>query len=346
MKNKIIVFLCVIALLVIGFLLLPRGANSIPSAQPPDTNAPTVTRNAIPTNVVRQINTNVGVAAASTGQVLSATGSVAEEKKEKMRAMLDAQNVPFDFYGQVIDQGSNSLPSVKIKLTARHWSIDPSLGAIHIVKETDAAGRFHINGVTGDAFDIESVEKSGYDLEPHSRHSYSAVGGSFEKPIIFKMWSTNIQEQLVTGEKRFHIVPDGRTYVIDLSKGTIAESGEGDLKVWIKYQAAVTGSQLYDWSSEIDVINGGLLQETDAYSSMYSAPMEGYTPTFLYPQQPVQIKAGQRGRTGQHRFYIMLKNGQEYGRITIDLVAPYNDQIPGLIEIQYAINPSGSRILR
>jgi hypothetical protein len=32
--------------------------------------------------------------------------------------------------------------------------------------------------------------------------------------------------------------------------------------------------------------------------------------------------------------------------LTIELIAPYNDQIPGMIDIQYAINPSGSRILR
>jgi hypothetical protein len=50
--------------------------------------------------------------------------------------------------------------------------------------------------------------------------------------------------------------------------------------------------------------------------------------------------------TGQHRFYLTLKNGKEYGRFSVELFAPYNDQIPGLIDIKYAINPSGSRILR
>jgi hypothetical protein len=160
------------------------------------------------------------------------------------------------------------------------------------------------------------------------------------------MWKTNVHEQLITGTKRFHIVPDGRPYIIDLLKSTIAESGEGDLKVWIKYQADVIGGQMYDWSSEIAVINGGLLQGTDAYSSMYSAPIEGYIPTFQYPQHPQQIKSGQRGSTRPLRFYVKLRNGQEYGRVTIELIAPYNDQIPGMINLQYVINPTGSRILR
>jgi hypothetical protein len=100
---------------------------------------------------------------------------------------------------------------------------------------------------------------------------------------------------------------------------------------------------LYDWSCEIEVPNGGLLAEDDLNSAMYSAPTGGYTPTFQLQQQ---IKGGQSGSIGEKRFYINLNNGQEYGRITIDLIAPYNDQIPGLIRLSYAINPSGSRILR
>jgi hypothetical protein len=168
------------------------------------------------------------------------------------------------------------------------------------------------------------------------------VGGSIESPVVFKMWSTNVHEQLITGGQSFHIVPDGRPYVIDLAKGTIAESGDGDLKVWIKYAAEVVRGQTYDWSCEIDAINGGLLEEPLG-TAMYVAPAEGYIPVFQLQQQ---IKGGQSGSIGTRRFYVKLKNGQEYGRITIELDAPYNDRVPGMVRIQYALNPSGSRILR
>jgi hypothetical protein len=69
----------------------------------------------------------------------------------------------------------------------------------------------------------------------------------------------------------------------------------------------------------------------------------GYTPFFRSRQQ---IKGGQRGQIGEHQFYLKLKNGQEYGQMSIDLHAPFNNQTPGLIRLSYAINPSGSRILR
>ena len=76
---------------------------------------------------------------------------------------------------------------------------------------------------------------------------------------------------------------------------------------------------------------------------MYQAPTDGYIPSFQLKQQ---IKGGQSGEIGDRLFYLKLKNGQEYGQMAIDLYAPWNSQIPGMIRLSYSINPSGSRILR
>jgi hypothetical protein len=76
---------------------------------------------------------------------------------------------------------------------------------------------------------------------------------------------------------------------------------------------------------------------------MYSAPENGYTPSFQLQQQ---IKGGQSGEIGNRYFYLLLNDGKEYGKMSINLFAPYNDKIPGMIRLSYAINPSGSRILR
>jgi hypothetical protein len=234
----------------------------------------------------------------------------------------------------------------KVKVKVRHWTVivpapfGASGGMIHVQLETDSGGLFEIRGVTGDGFDVESITKEGYELEP-SQRTYGATGGSLAEPVIFKMWSTDIHEKLITGGKSFHIVPDGRPYVIDLTKGTIAESGDGDLKVWVKRPEQITYGKRYDWSCEMDVINGGLLAASD--SSMYFAPTDGYAPSFQFEQK---IGSGWGDTTGPKRFYVRLNNGQMYGRITIELFAYYNDRVPGMIRIQYALNPSGSRILR
>src|SRR5205823_6085314 len=99
--------------------------------------------------------------------------------------------------------------------------------------------------------------------------------------------------------------------------------------------------QSYDWSAGIEAVNGGL-QESDSYA-MFVAPAGSYVPSFNSRQQ---IKGGQSGEIGERRFYLKLRNGQEYGKMTINLYAPFNNQIPGLIRLSYAINPSGSKILR
>lgn len=347
MKNKLLVLLCIIALLIVGFFLFSHNGQKAEPVQPPlagadKTNIPAA-KAPQPSISAQPMNANGNAAPTPPGQAIPTSGLVTpEEKDAKMRAVIETKNVPIDFYGCVIDQDSNSLSGVKISAWVRHWSTT-SWESTRVEKETDTNGRFDIHGVTGDGFSIQNIGREGYEIEPNMQRNYGAIGGSSENPVIFKMWSTNSHEQLITGGKSFHIVPDGRIYSINLADDTISESGVGDLKVWIQFTNQVVLRQVYGWSCEIDVKNGGLLEETDHFSSMYSAPTEGYVPNFQLQQQ---IRGGQSGSIGEKRFYINLNNGQKYGRMTIDLIAPYNDQIPGMVRLSYAINPSGSRILR
>lgn len=314
-----------------------------PIVQPanPSTNTMAVSQIA---HVSKHSNKVLG-APKSSGTAQTNLQSLGEGRAEMVKRALEHMNVPVNFYGQVIDQDSNGLAGVKIRVYIRHWELTGNAlsAPVYLTKETGADGHFEITGETGDGFTIEAIQKDGYKAEPGPR-SFGAHGGSFENPVVFKMWNDNIHEKLITGGKAFPIVPDGRPYLIDLAKDTISESGGGDLKIWVRYPAQVTRGQLYNWSCEIDVINGGLLEESNLDSAMYVAPAEGYIPTFQFQQQ---IKGGQSGSIGKRRFYLNLNNGrEEYGRMTVDLIAPYNDQVTGLIRLSYAINPSGSRILR
>jgi hypothetical protein len=264
------------------------------------------------------------------------------------------RNAPIEFYGQVIDQNSHPLAGVKIKISIpQEYMFAPTASGdfpisnniVRLEKETDADGRFEITGERGYGVDMDLIQKDGYEVEP-APSSHGNMEGSFNAPVVFKMWPKNLHEQLIGGEKNFHITPDGRPYFINLTTGEITESNldEGDLKVWIKYPEQVERGQSYPWACEIDVIHGGLLEEPLG-TTMFMAPTEGYVPSFSLRQQ---IREGQRGSIGDRPFYVMLNNGKIFGRIQIDLMAPYNPSmgIPGLIRLSYAINPSGSRILR
>jgi hypothetical protein len=259
---------------------------------------------------------------------------------------VESRNKPIDFYGRVIDQDSNALSGVDIKVSIEKLtaviSTEGFVGSKYTPLEytSGSDGRFEINGVSGDGGGIQ-IYKDGYEAESEKNGFGGGTSGSYENPVIFKMWSTNIHEQLIAGNKTFDIVPDGRPYFINLTNDTINESGQGDLKVWVKRPDQIVYGTRYNWSSEVDVINGGL--ETASDETMWMAPADGYVPSFQFEQT---IGSGWGDSTGERRFYITLNNGQEFGRIEIELCAYFNSQTPGLIRLSYAINPSGSRILR
>jgi hypothetical protein len=287
--------------------------------------------------------------ATSTPVAISSPNAIDRNSPEAIRKYMESQNVPVDFFGEVIDQDGNPLAGARVQggvLNAVVIAPVPG-GAqdknIPIDQKTDSGGRFEIRDVLGRALQIESIQKDGYEVEPgYCPHSFGASVGDYSNPAIFKMWRSDIHEQLVVGEKKFQIIPDGRPYFIDLMKGEISQTENGDLKVWIKYpEQTVVGDQIYDWRCEVDVVSGGLCQ-SDSYS-MFFAPTDGYVPTFQLQQN---IKSGERGSIGNQKFYVNLRNGRIYGRIQLDLITPYNSETPGLIRLSYAINPSGSRILR
>jgi len=188
------------------------------------------------------------------------------EKANEIRQAIESRNQPINVYAKVVDQDDQPLSGAKVKGTVRQTKVivpAPWGAADHLIpveKDTDSAGRFEVHDANGVSFAVESVQKDGYEAEPFTK-TYAASVGSLERPLIFKMWKTNIHEKLITGDKKFEIVPDGRAYFINLSDGTISESNKGDLKVWIKRPEKIAYGEKYDCSCGMAAVNGGLLAE-------------------------------------------------------------------------------------
>jgi hypothetical protein len=270
------------------------------------------------------------------------------ELEQHARESIEAGNVPVAFYGIVEDQDSNVLQNVEVHVAVMREYVGTALmvgtRTTELQRRTDSNGRFEVSGLRGKYVSVPVLEKEGYeqDLPGQAYGSYGAQSGSFTDPVVLRMWSTNVHQPLVTGEKSFVITPDSRRYAIDLLKGTIAEGKEGDLVAWIKRPEGVTWGQKYDWACEVAVPGGGLLESEG--QAMFTAPEAGYTNSFAY-----QEEAGISGwgvATAEKRFYVRLRSGQMYGRITIQLYADYHGKQTAMIELSYAVNPSGSRLLR
>ncbi len=256
---------------------------------------------------------------------------------------MEARNLPIDFYGQTVDQDGNPLPGVQIKMMVAHFLPGLEGMSIPVNRTSDANGLFDVHDpkITGDGFDIEHMSKEGYTLEPMAK-SFGPMGGAPGNPVIFKFWRNDIKEPLITGQKSFPIKPDGTSYLIDFSKGTISLSGaeNGDLEFRMNMLPLIDGKYPH-WSCDFQPVNGGLAEETDASSAMYLAPTSGYSNLFGFALSPANPWTRQSGTL---RFYLRLNGGKEYGRVLIDMAMWARK--PNLLRVEYAINPTGSRILR
>jgi len=270
---------------------------------------------------------------------------------QAVRRAGEAANVPVSFFGLVVDQDSNALQNVTVDLVVKEvWSKhlpEHKNKTTSLQRQTDAEGRFEVSGLNGRYVAVSMLTKAGFEEEFPAQgqwlRTYGAQSGSVNEPTVLRMWSTNIpHEKLVTGEKWSKVVPDGRPYGVDLTNAVIAEGTNGDLVVWIKRSASVGFGERYPWSCELTASGGLLEQNRDP--AMCIAPATGYTNGFAYGEE-----AGMDGWSGGFygkRFYIRMRDGQTYGRITFHLRASPSREGPAMVGFEYAINPSGSRLLR
>jgi hypothetical protein len=283
---------------------------------------------------------------AMVGGPKAVTSNQDDETERLLRFYNQGADTPIAFYGWVVDQDTNPLPSVAVDLAVTQLRQDRAgslkENVIRFQRQTGSDGRFEVTGLKGNFLAIEALTKDGYEPELGTHYGiFGPQSTGFGNPAVLKLWSTNIHEPLIEGEKSFVLVPDGRHYAIDLLKGTLTEGNEGDLLIWINRPETVRPSERYGWSCEV-IAPGGLF-ETEL-AAMFTAPEAGYTNAFAYKEEA--SVNGWGNLTGDKRFYVRLRNGQIYGRIVINLYAYYDRTRPAMIRLSYTVNPSGSRLLR
>ena len=349
MKNRLWIFAFSLAIIVLAIVLWRHPRKEV-------TNSPEAAQVPTPTNVTPTVTAAATVSQSVTNQPLSnipsqTNSSTVKTDREKLPELFqkynEGHNTPIEFYGQVIDQNSNPVPDVKIDVAISQTSMasPTNLAFIpktsHLEKLTGADGRLEIRGETGDGMDIESIQKSGYEPSSKTPRAIPLVRGTVENPVLFKMWRMGEKAQLVSSSKFWGIIPDGRTYTIDLLQGTKVESAtaDGDLRISVTRPAGVSRQDHYDWSFQITPIDGGIVQTEDEF--MYEAPENGYAPSYDFRLSTADTNWTARVKKD---FYIETRNGKNYGRIDLEVFAHYQGQ--GVLNIGWSINPNSSRNLQ
>jgi hypothetical protein len=270
------------------------------------------------------------------------------QKTNAILQYMESQNKPIEFYGQVVDQDENPISDVKIKVKVRHWDVKfpapfgDEVGMIPVGMATDSGGRFEIHDVTGDVFDVESIQKDGYTLSPKTPNGFGPSTGSFQNPVIIRMWKLGEPQQLISHHlTRIGIPVDGQPVQFELSSGKKVSSG-GQLIVRLKREPQILppGNARYDWSLELEIPRGGLAVNSDEF--MYQAPEGGYHETFQF-----DMPQGAKNWTTalNQQFYIQLENGKYFGSLVVRL-STIHDTPPLGLNLDVAINPNGSRNLQ
>lgn len=347
MKLRFSIFVAILVLVILAVVFWRRPvkqaamSESMPATEQL-TNVPVSTANVssnppasvgLPTNLEPTIQ-----------QITNPTNYDTREPRElRLQQIIEGENVPINFWGQVVDQDDQPVPNVRIVMIARHpeYVVPESVTSTNLTMEmlTDAGGRFEWTGGTGDLLSIESVVKDGYLLSLKAPRNFAPSSGNYENPVIIKMWKESSKESLISGSHVFGI-DSGKVYTLDLISGRKIE-GEagGDLKVIITRPPDAQPRDKYQWSFSIEAVQGGLIESDDEF--MFLAPQSGYQPTFamqLDPSNPTwSIEVPKQ-------FFIRTRDGRIYGRIQVNIYSIYN--VHSAIEINYTINPNSSRNLQ
>jgi len=180
-----------------------------------------------------------------------------------------------------------------------------------------------------------------YDLKLSANRPPNYAKGNSNDPVIFTMWKIQGAESLVTDNKFYGIIPDGRVFTIDLIQGKKIEdsAADGDLRVTIQRPAQIQSGQKFDWSFSMEAVGGGVLETHDPY--LFEAPDSGYQEK--YTVNMVASDSAWEEEIQSKVFYIKTRDGKVYGHIKIEIIPKYNDT--GIFSVESVVNPNGSRNL-
>ena len=289
----------------------------------------------------------LGVVSTTQSQTNLAIGVAADYEKYKKgqidkgtmaKSLWDAGNqTRQDLYGKVVDQDGHPVAGVDVT------GIIIMIGGTNTryKTRTDAEGLFQFTGLHGSDIGAD-VAKEGYEMDYQRAIFKSSDQSTPTNRVIYTMWKLRGAEPMMYVEFESYIPRDGNTNTFDLLSER--QNGSGDLMVQlIRDPLEIAPNNLrkpFNWSIMLAITNGGLMEYTNQLYP-YEAPGKGYqkTITLNYTTNMVGWQSW-----AKRDFYFNAKDGQDYGRMTIEVHA--GAQTPkAYFAAKIYINPAGSRNL-
>ena len=252
-----------------------------------------------------------------------------EDRAKMIRRIIEAANVPIEFWGKVTDQDGVPLEGVKIAYTGLIiWGND--VGVAWTPKEhkgqavTDAAGSFAINGFKSNSLGLDSFSKPGYVYRGRANNEYDFADDTpahkfvprRDSPVCFAMVNERTLEPLIQLKGSLRVSGDGVPAHWNLWEGE--PDPDGEFMVAFRCEPAVltTPRGPVPWAADIQIVGGEIIQAAWA-EEFHRAPESGYSAIIPYSKEPA--KQGIIGCA----YYLRTRNGN-YGRITVELRPGYD----------------------
>jgi hypothetical protein len=290
----------------------------------------------------------IAVVIATIGTLLPLKANAQAADQVQMNPQLQANqarqdaivNVPFSFYGKVVDPTGQPVGGASAKVTL--WGEPGSAKASSERKILSGAdGMFSLKDVRAVSIEVV-VTKEGYRTMP----AKTPPGGwglnlqdrSFPTaaaPAIFPLQKIGGGEPLVV----FHtggmdVSQDGAVAAFDLASGHKRKDFTGGVQVQTWVDAHDPKSQQpYHWKFSVTMPGGGLQLRTDDYQ--FVAPSSGYQASDVVDMTP---GSGPWSDVSERSYFIKTADGK-YGRIQLSVNAH------GSFAIEGYLNPSGSQNL-
>lgn len=269
-----------------------------------------------------------------------------------------------NFYGKVVDQYGEPVANAKIEYgMLTMYFLDKTASGI---VETDRNGMFNIkaSGYTlsltmpvhpklSDKY-IPGAAKSPFtsgssillESKSQGRGTQSWKGYSKNNPYVIRAWRIESFEELFKRQKNLFLTPDGtaHTFMKKDKYGNMSLKKGQDSKGYLLFTCVRdengTAGKNGAWQATIVPIDGGILETND--NVLNEAPLDGYQNSILVSMDG----GGEYGSSmiRDKKYYFTANNNRTYGSLVV-FYEPYGKKKDCIFDINYKINPNGSRNL-